>query len=125
MIPIPYVPEQHYEQVKELLASYDEYMTQEALPKTGFIIPGKAAGFMYRTDSVLAFMECVVGAKNLDAEERSQALDAVVIALCQEAKKLGFKVMMGNTKYEALVKRAKRLGWTYVGDGYHVVAMQL
>jgi hypothetical protein len=100
-------------------------MTPETLPKTGFIVPGKAAGFIYLTDSPVAFMECLVGARDIDAQVRNEALDVIVIALCEEAKRRGCTIVMGTTQFDALVKRSERLGWKYVGGGYHVVAKEL
>ena len=63
--------------------------------------------------------------KELPKEERTRALDAIVIALCQDAKKLGFKLVLGSTQLDAVVKRAQRLGWSYMGGGFHLIGLQL
>ena len=124
-LPIRYVPQLHFEQVHRWYAARNETMTPDALPQIGFIIPGKAAGFLYRTDSSLAWIEGLVAAPELSREERAPAIDAVVVAVCDEARRLGFKVVMGYTQLDAVVSRAQRLGFTYVGGNYHLVALPL
>src|SRR5690242_10972871 len=111
MTPIPFVPEQHFEQIRSWLQFWNEDMVPEALPKTGFIIPGKCAGFVYSTDSSLAFMETLVAAPGLAKEERSQAVDAIVAALIEATRKLGFKMLVGYTNLDAVVKRSEKFGF--------------
>ena len=125
MTPIPFVPELHFELVKHWLQLWNETMTPEALPKTGFIIPGKAVGFLYRTDSSLALIENLVAAPGLSREERSEAVDAIVAAVCAEAAKQGFKMLLGYTVLDAVVKRAERFGFIYVAGNFHLVARPL
>jgi hypothetical protein len=125
MTPVPYVPELHFDQVLGWMQSRDEVITPDALPKTGYIIPGKAAGFLYRTDSSIAWIEGLVAAPGLEREERSQAIDAVVLAIISEAQRLGFKTLLGYTLLDAVVKRAERTGFTYVGGGFHLIARPL
>jgi hypothetical protein len=121
--PIPYVAAQHFEEVERWFKLFNETMTADALPQTGFIVPGTAAGFLYRTDSSVAWVESLIASKEAPKEERNQALDAIVVALCREAKKLGFKTVLGSTQLDAVVKRAQRLGWSYVGGGFHLIAL--
>jgi hypothetical protein len=125
MTPIPYVPELHFDQVRAWMQFRNEDITPDALPQTGFVIPEKAAGFLYRTDSSVAWIEGLVAAPGLSREERSEAVDAVVAAVCQEAKKLGFKMLLGYTVLDVVVKRAERLGFRHIGGGFHLVALSL
>lgn len=125
MTPIAYVPELHYPTVNAWMQFWNEVLPEHALPKTGFIIPGKAAGFLYRTDSSVAWIETLVAAPGLGREERSQAVDAIVSAIIEEARKLGFKLLLGHTVLDAVVKRAERFGFTYVGGGFHCIALPL
>jgi|GEM_PF-1117745 hypothetical protein len=125
MTPIPYVPELHFEQLKGWLQFWNESMTQDALPQSGFIIPGKAAGFLYRTDSSVALIENLVAAPGMSREERTGYVDAIVAAICAEAARLGFKLLLGYTQLDAVVKRAERFGFTYVGSNFHLVALPL
>jgi len=125
MTPVPYVPELHFEQLKGWLQFWDESMTQDALPQSGFIIPGKAAGFLYRTDSSVALIENLVAAPGMSREERTGYVDAIVAAICAEAARLGFKILLGYTQLDAVVKRAERFGFAYVGGNFHLVALPL
>jgi hypothetical protein len=123
--PLPYVPEQHFAEVLRWFQLFGETMVPEALPQTGYIVPGVAAGFLYRTDSSVCWVESLVANKEVPKEERTRALDAIVIALCQDAKKLGFKLVLGSTQLDAVVKRAQRLGWSYMGGGFHLIGLPL
>ncbi len=121
---VPYEPELHFEQVLQWLRMRGESASPEALPKTGYIVPGVAAGFLYRTDSSIAWIDSLVASKERTREERSQALDAIVEALRQEARRAGFKSILGYTLQPVVVDRALRLGWEYVRGGYHLVVVK-
>lgn len=123
--PIPYVPEQHFEEVRSWFQARNEDIVPEALPQWGFIIPGKAAGFLYRTDCSVAFFENLVAAPGLGREERSETVDAVVTAIIQKAKELGFKMLLGYTVLDAVVERGKRFGFMHVAEGFHLIALPL
>ncbi|WP_224240619.1 hypothetical protein [Hyalangium gracile] len=125
LTPIPYVPEQHFTEVARWFELFNETMVPEALPQTGYIVPGIAAGFLYRTDSSVAWVESLIAFKEAPKDVRDRALDAIVVALCRDARKLGFKTVLGSTQLEAVVKRAQRLGWDYMGGGFHLIALQL
>lgn len=125
MTPIPYEPALHFDQVSVWMQHRNQLITPDALPKSGFIIPGKAAGFLYRTDSSMAMIENLVAAPGLGREERDQAVDDIVLAICAEAARLGFKMLVGTTVLEAVVKRAERLGFVYAGGGFHMVVKVL
>lgn len=125
MKPIPYVREQHFEQVRDWLRFWKEEMVPRALPENGFVVPGKAAGFLYRTDSSIALIENLVAAPGLSREERSEAVDAVVTAVIERANELGFEMLVGYTVLDVVVKRAQRFGFRHVAQGFHVIALTL
>ncbi|AEI68032.1 hypothetical protein [Corallococcus macrosporus] len=125
MTPVPYVPELHFEHIKSWLQHWDEVVTPDGLPQTGYVIPGKAAGFLYRTDSSLAMIENLVAAPGLSKEERNEAVDLIVAAICTESARLGFKILLGTTQLDAVVKRAEKHGFIYVDGGFHVIAKRL
>lgn len=122
---VPYVREEHYEQVRGWMRLWKQDMPPTALPRNGFIIPGKAAGFLYLTDSSIAWIESLVAAPGLSREERSQAVDAIVTAVIERARELGVEMLMGYTHLDAVVQRAVRLGFMHVAEGFHVVALPL
>src|SRR5688572_25462795 len=113
MKPIPYVREEHFEQIRDWLRFRKEDIVPKALPENGFIIPGKAAGFLYRTDSSVAWIENIVAAPGLSREERSEAVDAVIAAVIERAKELGFELLVGYTVLDVVVKRAQHFGFMH------------
>jgi hypothetical protein len=125
MNPIPYVREEHFEQVRGWLRFWKQDIVPKALPRNGFIIPGKAAGFLYLTDSSVAWIENLIAAPGLSREERTQAVDAIVTAVIERARQLDVDVLMGYTRLDVVVQRAKRFGFMHVDEGFHVVALPL
>ncbi|MBU8897456.1 hypothetical protein KRR26_17700 [Corallococcus sp. M34] len=125
MVPVRYDPSQHFEQLQSWFAHRNEMLTPDALPRVGFIVPGKAAGFLYQTDSSVAWIEGLVASPSLSKAERNVVVDAIVRAVCEESSKLGFKTLLGYTVLDVVVERAKRLGFNHVSSGFHLVAMGL
>jgi hypothetical protein len=123
--PVRYVPEEHFAQVDQWHKEWNQTVTPDALPKVGFIVPGLAVGFLYQTDSSVGMIETFIVPKNADKVERGKAIDAIILAIIAEARRLGFKSLLGSTQLDAMVKRVERLGFTYAGGGYHLVAYGL
>ena len=46
-------------------------------------------------------------------------------AICKEATQQGFKILLGTTQLDAVVKRAEKHGFIYVDGGFHVIALRL
>ena len=103
----------------------NEDLVPEALPEWGFIVPGIGAGFIYKTDSSVAFFENLVAAPGLSKEERGHLIDAITTAVIQKAEELGFKVLMGYTMLDPVVKRSEKFGFLHVAQGFHLVARPL
>ncbi|MDY7231327.1 hypothetical protein [Hyalangium rubrum] len=118
-------PAQHFEQLKSWYQGRNEVLTLDLLPQTGCVVPGKAAAFVYRTDSSVAWLEGIIAAPGLEKVERSLAVDAVVMGCVHEAKRLGFKMLVGYTTLEAVVKRGERLGFNLVSGGFSLMAYPL
>ena len=125
MTPVRYVREEHFEQIRSWLRFRSEDIVPKALPENGFIVPGKAAGFLYRTDSSVAWIENIVAAPGLSREERSEAVDAVFTAIIERARELGFELLVGYTVLDAVVQRAQRFGFMHVTAGFHLMALPL
>lgn len=86
-----------------------------SLPVTGFIVPGIAAGFLYRTDSSIGILDGYVSNPHVSAMARDGALDAVTAALISKAKELGVKYLQCQTKIPSIEARAIRHGFTAQG----------
>lgn len=76
------------------------------LPKTGRIVPGKAAIFLYKTDSDVGFIENLICNKEVDKQSASEAIDACVTAIEKDAKTMGIKVLHCSTTIFEVAKRA-------------------
>jgi hypothetical protein len=74
----------------------------------GYWVPGICAGFLYQTDSKLALVENIVSAPDSPRDLRRSALNAVLDALCEQARCRGFKVVCGFSEKVPAVKLALR-----------------
>jgi hypothetical protein len=100
-----------FAQVSEwALDGYNTDYTEEQFPKTGFIVDGIAAYFLYSTDSSVCFLENMISNKKADPMERHLALNLIVEAILKEAASLGFKVAYGTTDIPAVIYRATTWG---------------
>ncbi len=78
---------------------------EDYLPATGFIVPGIAAGFIYRTDANFCIFECFIGNPAKSAEERDVALNDIVAAMIGESKEMGFKEVYGFATSQSMIRR--------------------
>lgn len=125
MKPVRFDPKVHHDLLNLWRKPWDETMTPEALPEYGYVVPGKAAGFLYRTDSSVALIEGIIAAPGLTKEDRNEAVNAIVAAVRDEARRQGFKLLLGYSQLDAIKNRAERFGFMHVGPGYHMVALDL
>lgn len=94
----------------------------EALPQIGVLIGDEneplAAGWLYQTDSCIAWIEWVVAnPKPQDRKLRSLAIDAVISALTTQAKEIGAKMIFTSNKHARLGKRFKDQGFQHTDSG--------
>lgn len=95
-------------------------MTREHLPDIGLVVEGasgakQAMGFLYRTDSKIAWIELVTVNPELAPELRAKALDEVIVGLVKQAKDNGFKTVFTTTHHEGLISKFRKLDFV-VGD---------
>lgn len=83
----------------------------KSLPQTGFIIDDYCAGFLYKTDSDIAWLEWIVSNKNANKKEKSQALDLLITTLTETAKTNGFRVIFTSVAHKGLTEKYKTLGF--------------
>jgi hypothetical protein len=77
-------------------------------PQTGAIVEGQAAGFLYRTDSAVGWIEWVVS----NPEERHDgAVEAVLNHLLEKAKELGMEVILSTLKTPSQVAKYLKVGF--------------
>jgi hypothetical protein len=83
----------------------------QMLPRTGFIADNAACGFLYSTDSGIAWMEWITTNPEASKSRKKEALGAVVNALVNEAGRLGFKVIFTSVENEKLISGYKKHGF--------------
>lgn len=83
------------------------------LPRTGFIVHGIGAGFLYRTDSTLSFIDGLISNPTAPSHERAAALLAVGGALLKAGK--GHQLLV-HTAHEGIARWALENGFTVRGE---------
>ncbi len=95
------------------------------LPPTGFVVDGVAMGFLYKTDSKMAWIENLSANPVLPREQRTCGLDLVVAAIIEESRAQGFEVLIGYTNVQAVIDRALNHGFTTDPERFQVVTKVL
>lgn len=81
-------------------------------PTNGFIEENVLAGFMYKTDSGVAYLDLFLGNKDATKEERFKAMKDVCAALVEEAKKdKDIKMVLCYPSLESVVEAGKSNGF--------------
>ena len=89
----------------------------QALPVTGLIVPGIAAGWLYKTDSSLAWLEWLVTNPNAAGEARHAALNEVIEAALKEAEIGGAAAVFTSLSDKSLLGRYQRHGFVVSDTG--------
>ena len=92
------------------LASTDE-LDLSYLPPTGVVVDRMVAGFLYLTDSCVAYFDNFISDPSSTGESRSAAMDVMVSELLLAAKAAGAKVVVFCTARPGLVARTARMGF--------------
>jgi hypothetical protein len=69
------------------------------------------AGFLYRTDSKIAWLEFIVSNPKYRNKDRQQAIKLCISSLSQIAKKLGYNAIFTSVKHESLINHFKDCGF--------------
>lgn len=88
----------------------------EQLPSIGFIVTDVAAGFLYQTDSTVAYLETYVTNPAKKSTLRNLALDAITAKLLIKAAELGYTTVISTTKEPNIAKRAIKHNFVYKGN---------
>ncbi len=96
--------------------------TREILPLHGRIIPGKAVGFLYKTDSAVAILDGFATNPEASESDRKSAMLKVAEYLVEDAKKAGIKILYGTTRNQYLISLAKKFGFHVENDPYFAIA---
>lgn len=86
-----------------------------SLSKYGLMVPGVAAGFLYRTDSGLALVEGLITNPDAPSMVRGRALELVLRNLVAVARDMGFHMVLGFVQSSGSAALARRCGLREVG----------
>lgn len=103
----PYV-KQDFLEVKAWGEKWGSSYKEEYFPETGFIVPGVAAYFLYRTDSKICYLENMIRNPDASKELADKALEVIVTSLLRKANELGFEVAYATTASQSVIDRALR-----------------
>lgn len=109
MIVRKYEP-QDFAQIAQWGKSHETEYTESQFPKTGFIVDGLAAYFLYTTDSSICFLENLVSNNDANFTDRRDAIKLVIDAALTEAKEKGFQVAYATTDIPTVIARATKYG---------------
>jgi hypothetical protein len=84
------------------------------LPEHGFIWPGVAAGFIYKTDSNFCLFENFIGNPQVTKEQREEALVKIVSSMIDKARELGFERIYGFATSQGMIRRGAEQGFKFL-----------
>jgi N-acetylglutamate synthase-like GNAT family acetyltransferase len=95
------------------------YPPKEMLPNngTGGIMVTKdgidvCAGFIYTTNSKIAWLEWIVSNPEYRNKDRQEAIKILIDGLCNIAQSLGFKAVFTSVKNQSLINHFKDIGFS-------------
>ncbi len=94
------------------------------LSSNGYIVDDIVAVWLYKTDSSIAWIENLITNPDAKTYERSRSIDYLLIHVCNEARSMGFKAIIGLTKLAAVSNRCKSLGFKTI-ENYKFLSKSL
>jgi hypothetical protein len=121
----PWDPEAHLADVNAWhVAQGSQAQPVEVFPAVGYVEPGVAAGWLYQTDSAVAFLETFVANPAAPKVSRWRAMNRIGVALERAARHLGVRRLIATTKSRGMSLIAIRNGGTYLGP-FHVLTKEI
>ena len=81
------------------------------------------AGFLYGTNSKIAWMEWIVG--NPEERNKSEAIELLISSLEEWAVEGGFKVILSIGRSKSLIDKHKKLGYTVDDNPSHEIIKKI
>src|ERR1700678_2917140 len=103
-----------YNEVSSWFQDRNIDISEGYLPETGFIAPGVAAGFIYKTDANFCIFECFIANRDKSYEEREAALTKIVSSMIGEAKEMGFERVYGFATSQTMIRRGMEQGFKFL-----------
>jgi hypothetical protein len=104
-------------------------LPEQALPKTGVLCyedeAPVCAGFLYKTDSSMAWVDWVISDQDYDASMRKEAVSILMSRLLQIAKELGFSAVMTAAATEGYQQHCEGKGFVLTNDNVNLMLKRL
>ena len=94
-------------------------------PKTGYIVDGVAAGFLYQTDSKLGFIHNYITNPEASSKDRDKALNAITEAIFSAARSLNINILVFWSADTGIRNRALAFGATIIEESVTTMAINL
>lgn len=96
---------------------------EHALPKIGAIIDGRAAAWLYQTDSSIAIIDWFITSK--EKTGREEAKRAIIEGLSGIAKEQEYKAIMTFLRHPSLIKTHKESGFCVTDNNVCILTRSL
>lgn len=83
------------------------------------------AGFLYTTNSKIAWLEFIISNPQYRGEHRKEAIKTTIDTLCYMAKELGFGAVFTSVKHPSLIKYFKDYGFTIDSHSSYEMTLRL
>lgn len=90
--------------------------TRRTLPHAGFIVPGVAVGFLFRTEADIGMLDSFITNPVASPEERHDALTLIEDALIESARERQIHRLIMLTQDDGLRSRAPLHGFRRMGE---------
>lgn len=101
-----------FPQISEWGKQYGAIYNESQFPKTGFIVDGIAAYFLYSTDSSVCFLENLIANRKSTPREKDKAIELIAQAILQEARDKKFTIAYATADIPQVIFRAIKHGAT-------------
>ena len=122
MVVEQFIPERHYEKVCSWWEGHGwPRMPLHALPSRGYIVEDIAAGFLYSTDSAIAWMEFIVA--NPAAKDRDiySGVRDLVNEIIKDATEDGYSMIFTAVRHRGLGKLYERQDFKITDSGMNLM----
>jgi hypothetical protein len=109
-------PSKHYVEVASWWSKRKwPIIPPDMLSKLGIVVQKDGenicAGWLYRTDSTVAWLEFIVANPGASGKMRYKALDLLIETLLGHAKNMGFEAVFSSLKHRGLMKKFEKAGF--------------
>lgn len=101
----------HYETIKGWADKRETTIADKVLLSNFGYIDSHCAGFLYTTNSKVAFIENIIANPDSNWKDRDDSLDMVINKLTEHAEKKGYEIVIGFTRHKSIIERGMRLGF--------------